>query len=174
MKALEWRDALGGVAVGLIFLEPRLARKMSRPGCLGQGGARRKPPSGWEDSKHGCLHELFGAIDRLFPGCAPSPATQRLAEASARRPDAVAPVLAGDSEPGRSGAAGSLPAIDPGLLLDASESAPDDGDPLVGFLRSVPEDRQLRGLPVCGDGPLGFSEQQCRASARFASSPMRR
>src|SRR5208283_4963770 len=73
--------------------------------------------SGWEDSKHGYLHEFLDTADRDVPLRARAPAAESLEEAVARGPCAVAAVLASHPEPGNPGSSGPLSAIGPWLLL---------------------------------------------------------
>ena len=89
-----------------------------------------------------------------------APAAESLEEAVARGPCAVAAVLASHPEPGDPGSSGPLSAIGPWLLLDAAQSAADDGDPIVGFLGSFSQYRELSGVPVRGAGPLEFSQRK--------------
>src|SRR5208337_175690 len=121
----------------------------------GREGIRR---SGWKDSEHGCLHEFLDTADGDVPLRARAPAAESLEEAVARGSCAVAAVLASHPEPGEPGTAGPLSAIGPWFLLDTAQSAADDGDPIVGFLGSFSRYRELSGVPVRGDGPVGFSE----------------
>src|SRR5208282_4961982 len=139
----------------LIFREPGDMRKMPPRQGRGREGIRR---SGWEDSIHGCLHEFLDTADRDVSLRACAGAAESVEEAAARGSRAVAPVLASHPEPGEPGTSGPLSAIGPWFLLDAAQSAADDGDPVVGFLGSFSRDRKLSGVPVRGDGPVGFSE----------------
>src|SRR5271157_1421793 len=85
--------------------------------------------SGWEDSKHGCLHEFLVAAHRYLSPSASCQETERLAQAHARRSKGVAPLLASDPESGHPGTSRPLSAIGPGLLLDPAEPSVDDVHP---------------------------------------------
>src|SRR5271157_1906114 len=122
------------------------------------GVEREYGGSGWEDSKHGCLHEFLDTADRHVPRIACAGAAESVEEAAARGSRAVAPVLASHPEPGEPGTSGPLSALGPWFLLDAAQSAADDGDPVVGFLESFSHDREISGVPFRGDGPVEFSE----------------
>src|SRR5271157_4125643 len=87
----------------LIFREPGDVRKMPPRQGRGREGIRR---SGWEDSKHGCLHEFLDTADRDVPKSACAGAAESVEEAAARGSCAVAPVLASHPEHGEPGTAG--------------------------------------------------------------------
>ena len=129
------------------------------PGPGSEPGENRQ--SGWEDSKHGCLHELLGAVDRrasrlrLLPG-SPASGGSVCMEDRTQLPRFWPVIQNLVVQELRVRYQRSIL----GFFWTLLESAPDDGDPLVGLLGDVQEGRPLRGLPVRGDGPLGIPERQ--------------
>ena len=115
-----------------------------------------------ERSTDGRAHRDEGPAHGVFSARSGSARTESLAGEAGRRSGAARAVLAGHSEHGRAGAAGTVSAVDSGVLVDALEPALDDGDAVGRVFGAFHEGpgRKLSAFSLRGDGALGLLEQQ--------------